>query len=73
MKLAAAFSSAMGFQVESVAVDVRDVCLGCWLISLCSSTHHPKGTRQNSSCEEEGINALCLDWSISGRIACRGY
>ena len=34
MKLAAACSSAMGFQVESVAGDLRDVCSGCWLIAL---------------------------------------
>ena len=34
VKLAAACSSAMGFQVESVVVDVIDVCSGCWLITL---------------------------------------
>ena len=49
----------MGFQVESVAVDVKEVCLGCWLIPLCPSTHYPKGTRK-IVLEEEGINALCL-------------
>ena len=60
----------MGFQVESVAVGERDVCLGCRLITLCSSTHQKKkkkkkkkekGIRKNSSWEEEeeGINALC--------------
>ena len=46
MKLAAACSSAMGFQVESVAVDVRKVRLGYWLIALFPSTHYPKGTRK---------------------------
>ena len=46
MKLAAACSSAIGFRVESVAVDVREVCLGCWLMALCPSTHYPKGTRK---------------------------
>ena len=49
MKLAATCSSAMEFQVESVAVDVKEVCLGCWLIALCPSTHYSKGTRKNSS------------------------
>ena len=49
MKLAAACSSAKGFQVESVAVDVREVCLGYWLMALCPSTHYSKGTRKNSS------------------------
>ena len=46
MKLASACSLAIGFQVESVAVDVRDVCSGCWLIALCPSTHYPKETRK---------------------------
>ena len=73
MKLTAACSSAKGFQVKSVTVNVREVCLGCWLVALCPSTHYPKGTRKNSSWEEEGINALCLDWSISGWIAWRGH
>ena len=49
VKLAAACSSAMGFQVESVVVDVRDNCSGCWLIALRPSTHYPKGTRKNNS------------------------
>ena len=49
VKLAAACSSAKGFQVESVAVDVREVCLDCRLMALCPSTHSPKGTRKNSS------------------------
>ena len=34
VKLVAACSSAKGFQVETVAVDVREVCLGCWLVAL---------------------------------------
>ena len=46
VKLAAACSSAKWFQVESVAVDVRGVCLGCWLIALCLSADYPKGTRK---------------------------
>ena len=49
MKLAAACSSVKGFQVESVIVDVREVCPGCWLVALCPSTPCPKGTRKNSS------------------------
>ena len=59
VKLAAACSSAMRFQLESVAVGVREICSGCWLITLCPSTPYPKGTRKNSSWEEEGINELC--------------
>ena len=34
VKLVAACSSAKRFQVESVAVDARVVCLGCWLGAL---------------------------------------
>ena len=39
------------------------------LLANCSLSVYslPKNeTRKNSSLEEEGINALCLDWSISG-------
>ena len=32
--LVAACSSVKGFLVESVAVDAREVCLGCWLGAL---------------------------------------
>ena len=34
VKLVAACFSAKGFQVESIAVDVREGCLGCWLVAL---------------------------------------
>ena len=59
MKLAAASSSAMGFQVESVAVDVREVCSGCWLIALTGCPLYQKGI-EKIVLEEEEINALCL-------------
>ena len=43
MKLAAACSSAMWFQVESVTVGVRDVCSGCRLIAPCGCPFYQKG------------------------------
>ena len=40
--------------------------------SLAADALPKKDLEKNSSWEEEGINALCLDWSIRGRIAWRG-
>ena len=59
-KLIAVCSSEKGLQVESVAVDAREVYLGCWLCALWCCRLTTKRTRKNSSREGEGINALCL-------------
>ena len=39
--------------------DGRDVFLLCWPDTLCSADKLLKRTRENSSLEEDGINALC--------------
>ena len=66
----------MGFEVESVAVDVRDVCLGCWLIALCLSTHYPKKglekivlERKKESMYSAWIGQLVAE-SLGGGIDC---
>ena len=44
--------------MESIAVDTREIFVGCWLVALWGCQLTTKRTRKNSSRKGEGINAL---------------
>ena len=73
VKLVAAYYSAKGFQVESVAVDAREVWLGCWLGALCIFGWLHKRTRKIVLEKKKESMRSVPDWSVYSRIAWRGH